>query len=321
MVAWWAEGAWASALALLLLNDHVLKGSGWLPGVVTGKLSDFAGLIVAPVLAAVLVALAGLRGRRARFVCFAAVSAVFAAIKLSSEAARAFESALASVGLPSRVWSDPTDLVALGVLPLAWRVSASLEESVSEKAPRLAHVFGTMLGGAACLATSAPSPWEYRTSAYLVSMARTPVTVKLSRVTAALDCGALEANIDALGAVDFEPTFCLKLDPGDILPLDRDFSGSDTKELKGPGEEEPPCDAVLLGAEGLAPTIVFWQKGKERAPANGQDREELDPSAVYLEPAGQALYLAGSNAMHVRTLDGPVPDVDCASLERPKGLP
>ena len=30
--------AWWVCLALLLLNDHVLKGAGLLPGVVTGKL-------------------------------------------------------------------------------------------------------------------------------------------------------------------------------------------------------------------------------------------------------------------------------------------
>jgi hypothetical protein len=40
------------ALALLALNDHVLKGVA--PSVVTGKLSDFAGLFVAAVMATVL---------------------------------------------------------------------------------------------------------------------------------------------------------------------------------------------------------------------------------------------------------------------------
>ena len=123
------------------------------------------------------------------------------------------------------MWSDPTDLVALGVLRLAWRVSASLEARVAEKAPQLTHVLGAMLGGVACLATSGVDPWVYRTSAYLVNMARAPVTVKLSRVTAALECDALEANVAALGAVDFEPTFCVKLHPADVLPLDRDFAG------------------------------------------------------------------------------------------------
>lgn len=35
---------WVAALLVLVVNDHVLKGSGLLPGVITGKLSDFAGL-------------------------------------------------------------------------------------------------------------------------------------------------------------------------------------------------------------------------------------------------------------------------------------
>jgi hypothetical protein len=39
-----------AALSVLVLNDHWLKGAGLLPGWLTGKLSDFAGLIVAPIL-------------------------------------------------------------------------------------------------------------------------------------------------------------------------------------------------------------------------------------------------------------------------------
>ena len=38
-----------AALLLLLVNDHLLKGSGLLPGWVTGKLSDVACLILLPV--------------------------------------------------------------------------------------------------------------------------------------------------------------------------------------------------------------------------------------------------------------------------------
>ena len=45
---------WWCALALLALNDHMLKGSGLLPGALTGKLSDVAGMVAAPVLAAAL---------------------------------------------------------------------------------------------------------------------------------------------------------------------------------------------------------------------------------------------------------------------------
>lgn len=39
------------ATGLLALNDHVLKGAGVVPGEITGKLSDVAGLFVAPILA------------------------------------------------------------------------------------------------------------------------------------------------------------------------------------------------------------------------------------------------------------------------------
>jgi len=38
------------AVLLLVVNDHLLKGSGWLPGWATGKLSDFAGLFFFPIL-------------------------------------------------------------------------------------------------------------------------------------------------------------------------------------------------------------------------------------------------------------------------------
>ena len=41
------------------VNDHLLKGSGLLPGIVTGKLSDVAGLFFFPILVAVLLTLTG----------------------------------------------------------------------------------------------------------------------------------------------------------------------------------------------------------------------------------------------------------------------
>lgn len=69
MTARWAGFplAWWVALSVLALNDHVLKGSGLLPGVVTGKLSDFAGLIVAPILGCTALGLRSERGRLALF--------------------------------------------------------------------------------------------------------------------------------------------------------------------------------------------------------------------------------------------------------------
>jgi len=102
------------ALVVLALNDHVRKGAGLLPGPVTGKLSDFAGLVVAPIV------LAGLSSARTRWSvasCTAAVGVVFTAINVSEPAAAWVESGMAWMGW--RVWTDPTDLVALPSLGLA----------------------------------------------------------------------------------------------------------------------------------------------------------------------------------------------------------
>src|SRR3972149_6580371 len=52
------------AVALLLLNDHFLKQA--YPSILTGKLSDFAGLFFFPFLLGVLVGLSGWRARRPR---------------------------------------------------------------------------------------------------------------------------------------------------------------------------------------------------------------------------------------------------------------
>lgn len=46
-----------AAVVVVAVNDHLLKGSGLLPGAVTGKLSDVAGLFFFPVLVAALLAL------------------------------------------------------------------------------------------------------------------------------------------------------------------------------------------------------------------------------------------------------------------------
>src|SRR5262245_49551402 len=72
---------WVFSLGVLLLNDHYLKGSGVLPGWLTGKLSDFAGLVVAPVL---LAALFRVKTRRGVAIAAAAVGLGFAGLEMSS---------------------------------------------------------------------------------------------------------------------------------------------------------------------------------------------------------------------------------------------
>ncbi|WP_155374349.1 hypothetical protein [Catellatospora vulcania] len=115
-LAWLAHPVSLLALAVLLVNDHVLKAA-W-PGVVTGKLSDVAGLLVAPPLLALLVTLGAPRLPQ-RLVAAGATVAVgvgFAVVKSSGTAAAAASDLWTVVAGPSTVRADLTDLLALPVL-------------------------------------------------------------------------------------------------------------------------------------------------------------------------------------------------------------
>ncbi|MEO6411047.1 MAG: hypothetical protein ABIO48_00550 [Pedococcus sp.] len=104
------------ALLLLLLNDRVWKEQ-W-PGLVTGKLSDFAGLVVAPPLLAL--ALSVCRVTRPAAWALGATAIGFAVVKATTAGAE-FATAAWSLVMPSSVLRDPTDLVALPALWAAWR--------------------------------------------------------------------------------------------------------------------------------------------------------------------------------------------------------
>jgi hypothetical protein len=131
-----------AAIALLIVNDHVLKAA-W-PGLVTGKLSDVAGLVFFPLLlAAVAQQLRpGLRLRPTVAACALLTALVFAAIKLSPLAGDAYRAGLGALQWPLRaVWAlvqdygvppllrvaltpDVTDLIALpAVLVAVWLAS------------------------------------------------------------------------------------------------------------------------------------------------------------------------------------------------------
>lgn len=94
------------AVAILAVNDHVLKARG--PNLITGKLSDLAGLFVAATVAAVLV---GPHHRRWSALAVAGTGLGFAALKLVPAVALAAAPVLGGV-----TTTDPTDLVALAVL-------------------------------------------------------------------------------------------------------------------------------------------------------------------------------------------------------------
>jgi hypothetical protein len=137
-----------AAVALLALNDHWWKAAA--PGVVTGKVSDVAGMIFFPIfLQAALEVVAARGGRpwspsqRTLAGCALATGVVFALVKLCAPANVAYAVTLgvlqwpfrACVGLaqrgslpalhPVKLVRDATDLTALPMLAVAYWVGAA----------------------------------------------------------------------------------------------------------------------------------------------------------------------------------------------------
>lgn len=308
--------AFVACVLVLALNDHYLKGSGLLPGWFTGKLSDFAGLVVAPVLVVVLL---GLSRKRARLACFALVAAVFAAIKLWPSAARGLERLTGSVGLDWRIWSDPTDLVAFVVLPLAWRLLAAHESRrpvVYGRPGWVVERLMAMVAMLACLATSS-SYVELRSSLVVVNTTHHPIELQIFRPTEPLDCVAVAGDPQAsILAEALSLDSCVTLEALDLAPLDLDWS----RDRDGSEEHEPPpgsdrvCDAVLLRSPGLEDTLLFWND----VPKATFDQEggvpPDDAQVVYLERIGDRLLAERPAVAQHWAADFSLPEVSCSEV-------
>lgn len=109
-----------ASIALLLLNDHVFKQA--FPSALTGKVSDFAGLLFFPLLLSALIGLLEKRSRRASLWGFGITAVVFTPLKLIPSFA-GWVSALWGelAGGSVSITPDPTDLAALIMLLPAWR--------------------------------------------------------------------------------------------------------------------------------------------------------------------------------------------------------
>ncbi|MEU5783692.1 hypothetical protein [Micromonospora lupini] len=119
-LSWLCHPATLLALVVLVVNDHLLKAA--FPGLVTGKLSDVAGLVLAPPLVAVLLTLLvpRLPARAAALVGLVVVGAGFVVVKSSGYAAELASSAWTALAGSSLVRADWTDLLTLPALALAW---------------------------------------------------------------------------------------------------------------------------------------------------------------------------------------------------------
>jgi hypothetical protein len=164
-----------AAVVLLLVNDWVLKprlGHAPAAGLVTGKLSDLAGLVFAPVVLSAAVGLVlhatarlGARvdpslSRRRLIGCVVATGAVFATVKLDPAAARALAtlisgipgisgiSGISGLGRSAAIVADRTDLLCLPALGLAWWIGRDELRRVPLGRPAAIHRLGRPAGPA-----------------------------------------------------------------------------------------------------------------------------------------------------------------------------
>jgi hypothetical protein len=111
------------AVCVLIFNDHYLKRA--YPSWLTGKLSDFAGLFFFPIFLCALWNLASnlfSNPSRIRWLTFrqaliavAVTDLIFVSVKFMPEVTQLYLTAMTSLGYPSAVTVDRTDLIALAV--------------------------------------------------------------------------------------------------------------------------------------------------------------------------------------------------------------
>ncbi|HRI06972.1 MAG TPA: hypothetical protein PKW35_04095 [Nannocystaceae bacterium] len=266
---------WLLSLAVLGVNDHVLKGAALLPGAITGKLSDFAGMLVAP---ALLAALTAVRSRRGLFLAHLAVGGVFAAINLSSGAASAWSALMGVVGFPWKITVDPTDLVALPALALSYRALApAMTRPVPTATVRALERTVAAAGVAFSVATSPAEPFPegegwydpIYADVYLHNATDNDLTVRVRelRDDVLLDCFEVAAN------------------PGQVLSEGL-FATATTWNL--PAQTTAPardmnrnreCHAVVVELDGAPSSLLFWQDGAFAATwVDGQILDDAYPS-------------------------------------------
>ncbi|MEV0650802.1 hypothetical protein AB0I28_36660 [Phytomonospora sp. NPDC050363] len=240
-IRWVAHPLTITAALVLLVNDHVLKAA--FPGVVTGKLSDLAGLATAPALLALALGLLAPRLPAGLLAVLAVVTTGvgFTWVKASESGAAAASASWSALSGPSVILADPTDLLALPALGLAWwawRLARSAPP-VSITAALRARLFVALpLAVLATAGTSAPPPPDAvlaveEASGELSLHTTYGVTRGFPGVqdwTQLADerSGAAEALQNETACVPGRPDRCYRLHEGDALGVDETLDGGAT---------------------------------------------------------------------------------------------
>ncbi|KIG13587.1 hypothetical protein DB30_07918 [Enhygromyxa salina] len=325
---------WVAALALLVANDHWLKGSGLLPDLMTGKLSDFAGMLVAPVLLATLLRV---RSREALLACHVAVGAVFAGIQLSAGFAGQWSALMGALGHPWVITCDPTDLIALPFLLLSWKLLVpQMDAALPALVPmqRTAVAALSVLGLWSTVATSEGGDWgidpdgewyeDVFGNVYVNNANDFDISlhVRPLRDDVLIDCDHVSA------------------DPGRLLG-EQAFGEAEHWVLPGrtnvgidmPSSEGGQCSAVWIAGEGIEPRILFvgsvsehpgrWWSGQTFTP------ESLDSAGVQIQfdADGRSTWLGDGMILFTPKTDAPEQPASCeapadeARIDWPLSIP
>lgn len=300
------------AVAVLLVNDHLLKGSGLLPGALTGKLSDFAWLVVAP---AFLGALVGVRGRPAAAAVIGGIAALFTATELSATAAAQAAELAGRLGVPTRLWADPTDLIALSVLPITWHVMTQ-PDGVERPRPLSAPLgrLGMGLGIFASIATTNPPPRDptWTTGAFLFNATGGSLDVRVRWTSAAVECDALsEAPLErAVSGVIFDEAITYRLEPDETVPLERVDPRAPTVPLPSTGR----CQLALVAVDGAPDTIVIVPPDVVTARATQVGGLDMPGRAVVVSIGAAGLEIAPGDDLVWGLRDDRAWAPDCAAV-------
>lgn len=305
---------WMGSLALLALNDQWLKFSGLLPDAVTGKLSDFAGLVIAPALLATALTL---RSRRAWSAAHVAVGVVFTAIQLSVPFADLWSSLMAGFGFPWRIASDPTDLLALPMLGLSHHVLGRAMVTAPARLARRSAEAGAAAVGLLCsVATSQPGPEPEPFPEWLPPLQ--------GDVWLHNDTGEeMVIRVRQLGADVLVDCDQIAEDPARLLsdalfgqvqswtvPTDANITVVDHFE------GERLCYAARIDADGFAPAILFWRDGEIGQHAiEGLGLDENNPGwvSLSLDVDDRGHYEARDEVLFLRSNEVSEPTGECAA--------